>query len=132
MYVRFVTPRASCAARADRGLFGPAYWFRDNRGAPQYLRDAIADEIDWFRAYLPVPDRFGVVTRRSQRPYAGICWYRDNARNAIAHSHALRWLLAECDLPTGQIVTDYPGDIVYRDDQQIVAMPRPGTPVRWR
>ena len=44
---------------------------------------------------------------------------------------ALTGLLGECDTPIVRIATDNPGDIVYRDDMQIVAMPRPNTPVRW-
>lgn len=124
MYIRFVAPGAAWGANADRGFFGPAYARRDDEATPRYLRDALAAEIDWFKEYLPVPNRFGIVTRKSNRPFAGVCWYFDHAREAIAHSHAVRWLLHECDVPVAQLATDYPGDIVYRDAQQIVAMPR--------
>lgn len=131
MYIRFVAPRALRSARADCGIFGPAYAFRDSRTTPSYLRDEIAREIAWFCDRLPVPQRFGVVTRKSRRPYAGICWFRDDARDAIAHADTLTALLGECDVPIIRIATAQPGDIVYRDDMQIVAMPRPETPVRW-
>jgi len=131
MFIRFVAPRALRSARADSGIFGPAYAFRDSRATPDYLRNEIAQEITWFCDCLPVPKRFGVVTRKSRRPYAGICWFRDDARSAIAHANTLATLLGECDVPITRVITDAPGDIVYRDDMQVVAMPRPETPVRW-
>ena len=73
-----------------------------------------------------MPDRFGVVTRKSNRRYGGVCWFRDDARDCIAHAYTLAALLGEAGVPVTRLKTDAPGDIVYRDAHQIVAMPRKG------
>ena len=132
MFIRFVAPRALRTAQADCGIFGPAYACRDDQATPRYLRNQLAEELAWFCGGLPVPSRFGVTTRKSKRPYAGVCWFRDDAREAIARAHALAALLDECDVPIARVMTDQPGDIVYRDAMQVVAIPRTATPVRWQ
>ncbi len=124
-YLRFATSRPARYARgATLGLFGPAYAYRDREQTPEWLRAALAEEIEWFEWNLRVPRQFGVVTRRSRRPYAGVCWFRSDAREAIRHADAISALLDECGVPLSRIVTETPGDIVWRDDQQVVAIPR--------
>lgn len=120
MYIRFVTPRRAHLARGvPEGVFGACV-----RGAPDWLNDAIDEEYRWFNENLDAPRRFGVVTRKSNRPYAGVCWFRDEARDCIRHAYALSALLEEAGVPVTRLVTDAPGDIVWRDAQQVVAMPR--------
>lgn len=124
-YIRFATDRAAPWTRgATFGLFGPAYEARDSGALPDWLRAAIGEEIGWFEANLAVPSRFGVVTRRSDRAYGGVCWFRDAARDAIRHADTLAALVIEAGAPLTRLVSESPGDIVWRDDQQIVAMPR--------
>ena len=119
MYIRFVTPRVARAARGvPEGVFGARF-----REAPDWLRAAIYDEYDWFNDNLCVPHRFGVATRKSDRSYGGVCWFRDDARDCIAHAYALSALLGEAGVPVTRIKSAAPGDIVYRDAHQIVAMP---------
>ncbi len=112
------------ARGATLGIFAPAYGFRNREQTPEWLRAGLAEEIDWFERNLDVPGRFGVVTRRSPRPYAGICWFRSDAREAIRHADAIAALLNECGVPLARIVSEAPGEIVWRDDQQVVAIPR--------
>jgi hypothetical protein len=125
MYVRFVEPRRLGEARVDAGLFGAAYRLRDDGDdTPAYLRDAIAEEIAWFCENLAAPDRFGVRTRRSDRSYAGVCWFRPGAREQLSRAHGLAALLREGGVTVVKITSRRPGDIVWRDAQQIVAIPR--------
>ncbi|GJL96041.1 MAG: hypothetical protein DHS20C05_24460 [Hyphococcus sp.] len=127
MYIRFVTPRL---VREARGV--PAGVFRSGmNGAPDWLRAAIRDEYRWFNDNLRVPNRLGIVTRKSNRRYGGVCWFRDDARDCITHAYALSALLNEAGVPVTRIKSDAPGDIVYRDPQQIVAMPRKEGPRRY-
>lgn len=131
LYVRFIAPVALSRARADAGIFGPAYAARRSPTVPEWLRGAIAEEIAWFEERLDVPERFGVVTRRSARPYAGVCWFRPEAQEPIAHAYALKALLDEAGTPIRVATSAAPGDIVWRDASQIVAIPPRDRPVRW-
>lgn len=131
MYLRFIAPRALRRVQADAGLFGPAYAYRNWQGTPYWLRRALAEEIDWFEWHLPVPDKFGIRTRKSRRDYAGICWFRSDAEVAVQHAWTLALLLGEAGVPISTVHTSRPGQIVYRDPMQIVALPRAETPVRW-
>ena len=122
MYIRFVTPQRAGDARGV-----PAGVFRaDYPRAPWWIDRAIRAEYRWFNENLPVPRRFGVVTRKSDRAFGGVCWFRDDARDCIAHAYALAALLTEAGVPVTRLLTDAPGDIVWRDAHQIVAMPPRG------
>lgn len=130
-YVRFISPRAIPPARATYGLFRPAYAASRDEALPDWLRAEIRREIDWFEDHLDVPRRFGVVTRKSKRAYAGVCWFRPDAQNQIAHGYALRALLDLADMPIAAVTSAAPGDIVWRDAAQVVAIPRREMPMRW-
>jgi hypothetical protein len=124
-YLRFETACPAPRTRAATyGLFRPAYAAMDAAALPEWLRGAIREELDWFEMNLAVPRRFGVVTRKSARGHAGVCWFRDDARACIRHANALAALVEEAGVALARVVSQTPGDIVWRDDQQIVAIPR--------
>ena len=121
MYVRFTAPGAVTRARVAPGLFGPAYYL--SWALPDSpVRLAIDREIDWFCQWLPVPDRFGVKAKG--RIWSdGVCWFRDHAREMVAHAFALAALIEDCGVPIDRIWTRDPGQILYRDPFQVVAKP---------
>lgn len=130
-YVRFIAPRRLRTARAYAGLFGPAYAATRAQSVEDWLRAEIRREIDWFEDHLAVPRRFGVVTRRSKRSHAAVCWFRPEAQDQIAHAYALKALLELAGMPIAVTRSAAPGDIVWRDTAQIVAIPRRDASVRW-
>ncbi len=132
MYIRFLVPGRPVRAGVDCGLFRPAGAVAYDRRTPEPLARAIEHELDWFNAELPVPRRaaFLVKSRKRWRD-EGICWFRDDAREMIARAYALAALLGECGLVVTKRATRRPGQILYRDDWQIVAKPDPATPTRW-
>ena len=121
MYLRFTAPGAVTRARVAPGLFGPAYWlWRWGEESP--VLHAIRRELDWFEAQLPIPRRFGV--RAKGRTWSdGICWFRDHAREMVAHAFTLAALIEEGGVPIDRIWTRDPGQILYRDPYQVVAKP---------
>lgn len=122
MYLRFTAPGAVTRARVAPGLFGPAcdLWWSRTEDTPTLL--GIRAELDWFNEWLPVPRRFGVVAKG--RTWSdGICWFRDNAHEAIAHGYVLAALIAEAGIPIDHIWTRDPGQVLYRDRWQVVAKP---------
>lgn len=132
LYVRFISPRPLRHICADAGIFGPAHDAMRDEATPHWLRSAIADEIGWFEQRLAVPTRFGIVTRRSRRPYAGVCWFQPEAQECIARAYALKALVDEAGVPISVATTRAPGDIVWRDMAQVVAIPDRDYPVRRR
>jgi hypothetical protein len=121
MFVRFTAPGAVTRARVAPGLFGPAYWlWRWGEMTPALL--ALRRELDWFEDRLPVPDRFGV--RAKGRFWSdGVCWFRDHAREMLAHAFTLAVLIEEGGIPIDRIWTRDSGQILYRDPYQVVAKP---------
>ena len=120
MYVRFIvlTPNR----RPAPGLFRSGFDPEDDPALPDWLREAAREHYDWFNENLPVPRRLTVVSRR-RLVYAGICWFQPTAREHIARARDLAMLIAEAGRPTTMVTTRYVGQILYRDDFQIVAKP---------
>ncbi len=123
MYLRFTVPGTVTRARVAPGPFRLAsalYWSGDHEHDP--VLAALRLEFDWFNTWLPVPRRFGVVSR-SRHWYDGICWFRDDAREMVGHGHTLAALLEACGVPVERSWTRDPGQILYRDRFQVVAKP---------
>lgn len=120
MYLRFVV--AAPKARVAFGLFQSDAVRVLRCDLPDWLSTAIEEHYDWFNEHLPVPKRLTVVSRR-RHVYAGLCWFRPEARAHIARARELALLLAEADLVTHVLKTRAPGQVLYRDAFQIVAKP---------
>lgn len=75
-----------------------------------------------------MPKRRAFVVKSKKRwRSVGICWFKDDARE-IAHAFTLAWRIRECGVPVTKVATHRPGQILYRDDFQIVAKPEAATP----
>ncbi|MEL6378981.1 MAG: hypothetical protein AAGK25_06390 [Pseudomonadota bacterium] len=146
MYLRFITPRrAYGAVRGDMraagrqtasGLFQTAGSVARDSAQPLWLRRSLREQFDWFNAELPIPTRKGIVTRRSNRAYAGLCWFRDGLREpktqeAVYRANLIACLLREADIPVTRIKTRNPGQIVYHDPMQVVAIPNDDLNLTW-
>jgi hypothetical protein len=99
---------------------------------PEALRAAVRDEMRWFNGNLPVPSGQHFAVRSRKRWYCeGICWFRADAREMVRRANVLAALISELGLEIVRLHTDCPGQILYRDDWQIVAKPDRRTPVAW-
>ena len=127
MFVRFVVPargRRNCSL----GMFRGGGWAAGDSRVHEALRIAVQAELDWFGANLPAPKRRAfLVKSRGVWLSDGICWFRDDAREMIARGFALAALLGECGVPVTKVATRAPGQILYRDDFQIIARPEDGS-----
>ncbi len=132
MYIRFVSPLRTRRRGVDYGIFACAYQCWRDQNTPDYLRDAIRAELNWFEKSLPVPGFGNFYIKSKKRWYAdGICWFRSDADTMIKRAYALQALLAECGWNISTNGTYEPGQILYRDEYQIVAKPGSLTPTRW-
>ena len=123
MFLRFTVPGTVTRARVAPGPFRVAsdlYWGGDHDNDPILI--ALREELDWFNKWLPVPRRFGVVAKGKWWS-DGICWFRDDAREMLAHMYALVSLVEDCGVPVTHNWTRDPGQMLYRDRWQVVAKP---------
>lgn len=132
MYLRFTGPGTVTRARVAAGLFKPAYdlWHAAGREADPVLL-ALRRELDWFCDRLPVPDRF-CVRAKGIAWSDGVCWFRGDAREMVAHAYILAALIEECGVPIARSWTRDPGQVLYRDCFQVVAKPERRMLVRSR
>jgi len=127
MYVRFVGPRRGRRG-STLGMFRDSWWIVDDSRVHEALREAVQEQLDWFRANLPAPRRRAfLVKSRGVWLADGICWFLDDAREMIERGFALAALLGECGVPVTKVATRTPGQILYRDEYQIVARPDDGS-----
>jgi hypothetical protein len=122
MYVRFVlhSDHAECGVRV--GPFGVAYDLRtDEKNTMCEVEWLVLDDtLDWFGETLPVPYR----TYRWYKGWRdGYCWFRDSAREHILRMRTLAWVLERNGYPMTMIRGDSPGQVLYEDCHQIVAVP---------
>jgi hypothetical protein len=126
MYVRFIVlaPRR----RRPFGLFRAETELLEDPALPVWLRDPIDEHFRWFNANLRRP--YNAVSKRRRIHVSAICWFRPEAHAHIERAHYLAWLIAEAGHPTAMIKTHRVGQIIYRDEAQIVAKPETRTRLR--
>lgn len=130
MFIRYALGRLDPWSGAPLGFFRVAYRLQWDPFVPDWLQDALRAETDWFDRNLAVPGRLWRGDR-ARRGETGICWFRPEAREHLAHAHALQALIAEAGIAVGRLQTRDPGDVVWSDQDQIVAKPVHTTRVAW-
>ena len=115
---------------AREGFFCAAYELRRNPSLDVHSRRRLEGLLAWFRAHLPVPDRFN---RSSSKGYArrntkGLSWFKPSAAEVLVRAHDLRALLNEHGHMIDVIKTERIGYVVYEDAIQVVAEPFADTP----
>lgn len=126
MYLRFETGRpgrARCSRRLTRpaGLFGGVDYARILRIAPDWLATEIEQSLAWFAAHLERPRL--PLSLEGERARQAHCWFRPEADEAIAEARHLARALEGASQPIRAVKTRDPGEIIWEDTQQIVAVP---------
>ena len=122
MYIRFVSPWRCVRARAETGLFGPAYSAARAASVEPWMRAEIRRSLDWFSLHLAVPWDLSRCGRN------GVCWFRDQAGRHVSEARYLAWLIGEAGLPIAELRMDRPGTVIWQDDHQVVALPERNHP----
>lgn len=126
MYVRFVTPLIDADTRVETGIFHSRFELVKGQW-PDWLEDAFQDEIDWFNEHLQLPSRLGIHFRRSPSIW-GVCWFRSEAEEAIRRAQNYAGLLASAGVPVRRLGWRGPAQIIWSDEQQVVAAPTSAMP----
>ena len=129
MYIRYVLPWRDPDSRVEAGFFRAAYDVaRGEDRVPGWIRAELRRELDWFDERLPVPYRVCRSFKR-RRTIHGICWFRPQADEAIDRARYAGWLMTEAGVPVREIRASRLEEVLWRDDQQVVAKPGRGLPV---
>ena len=122
MYIRFVTGQTDPDAGLQRGIFQCALeiWYGDGP-VESWIKDEIRRSLDWFNDHLDRPKRLSPRRRRS-RSRSGVCWFTPDANRHLAKAHYLAWLVSEGGTPVQRLRSIDPGEIIWRDAYQIVAV----------
>jgi hypothetical protein len=126
MYIRFIV--LAPKPRRPFGLFRAETFLLDDPTLPDWLRRPIDEQFRWFNKNLRRP--YNAVSRRRRIHVTAVCWFRPEAQAHIARARDLAWLIAKAGHPTAMIKTHRVGQIVYRDEAQIVAKPDRDTRLR--
>ena len=127
MFIRFATDRLDEDTHKPLGVFAVAYQLLDGDSLEDFQRTEIRETLDWFKTYLPIPDRF-VHSRKPNREGKGICRFKSSATECITHIRYLAHLVSDQNIGVGEMMTEKPGYAIYEDDFQIVAEPFAKTP----
>ncbi|MEM9348354.1 MAG: hypothetical protein AAGB26_17325 [Planctomycetota bacterium] len=119
-YIRFVTDDSDPESRTNQGIFHAISAIRHRDDLEDYIHDWIDEEYGWMNDYLPVPDCF-----RGSSNAAAICWFRPDAGEVILRTRSLAALLGEHGVQVRMIRSASPGCVIYEDNWQVVAKPRP-------
>lgn len=118
LYLRFAGFDRDERTLCSVGMFQIAYRLARSE-LEGYLRAEIEVCIRWFEKNLDAPER---LYRPGRRRYA-ISWFRPTARREIATARRLVAAIEEAGVPVRMLRTATPGYVVYRDAQQVVAVP---------
>ncbi|MCG3133326.1 MAG: hypothetical protein HMLKMBBP_00471 [Planctomycetes bacterium] len=126
-FVRFAINVECIPARCLIGFFQATTHY-DGRLRRRRIRERLREHDAWFEDFLPVPP---VVKRRKD----AICWFRRPnpairgglAAEAVRRAFLRAALLRSRGLVVVTLETERPGDILYSDEMQVVAVPGPDT-----
>lgn len=116
MYLRLVITRRDEKSSRKLGVFQPAYGLLDGGMLPESEHEDLADLLDWFERYLPLPDRSKLEPR-------SIFWFRPDAHWLIRKIWGIVDILRRNDFHVELLKTARPGYIRYQDPFQVAATP---------
>ena len=126
MFLRFVTPLIHPRSRVESGFFR-ASWYVYQNDCPDWIRQELDDQFDWFGRHLPIPGRIARHFKRRDTIW-GICWFDPQAREAVSRARYCAWLLEEGGLPVRTITVPGQREVIWRDAHQIVTKPSADLP----
>ncbi len=115
-FIRFQTGLRSPENGCRLGVFRAAETLVARYDLPEYADELLRDSLRWFNSNLDVPR----LRAQAGRP---IFWIRSDAEDCLAQIWNMMAIFNEEGLFVEQRTTRRPGHIVYRDENQIAAIP---------
>ncbi len=124
--IRFVTHKRHPPYGHRSGVFAVAYDLWREQALTKPDHDELRILLDWFENHLTKPQRFS-VSRHPRADNTAISWLRSSAHEHMKHLRRVE-LVGIAGVAVEELRTARPGDVVYKDDRQVVALPFSDTP----
>jgi len=118
MYLRFVSKAIDEDSRKPRGLFTETYALLDSGELNQKQWAQVRQELDWFKANLPIPPKKFKAGR-------AIFWFRKDAVECVSRVWNLVHILREHGIYISYLSCRHLQNRIYSDDFQVAAYPHP-------
>ena len=113
-YVRVQGKELAANTRTGKGIFSMLHKMVTDKTMEQEDADLFLEIDSWFSEVLPWPPP-------CQRQEKVICYFKtENTETMMKMVNPMMWLLEKYDHPYFVIYTNFPGEIVYEDDYQVV------------
>ena len=113
-YVRVQGKELAANTRTGKGIFSMLHKMVMDKAMEQEDADLFLEIDSWFSEVLPWPPP-------CQRQEKVICYFKtENTETMMKMVNPMMWLLEKYDHPYFVIYTNFPGEIVYEDDYQVV------------
>ena len=113
-YCRIQGKELAANTRSGKGVFSMLHQMVTDGVMEQEDADLFLEIDDWFSEILPWPEP-------CQRQEPVICYFKmENTEVMMKMINPMLWLLEKYQHPYFVIYTNYPGEIVYEDDYQVV------------
>ena len=113
-YVRIQGKELAANTKTGKGIFSMLNQMVQNKTMEQEDIDLFLEIDSWFAEVLPWPPQ-------CQRQEKVICYFKvENAELMMKMINPMLWLLERYNHPYYVVYTNYPGEIVYEDEYQVV------------
>ena len=113
-YIRIQGKEMAENTKTGKGIFSMCAKLRQNNVMDEEDAALCREIEDWFSEKLPWPPQ-------CKRQENVVCWFKaDNAEEMMKYITPMMWLLDRYKHPFYVVYTNYPGEIVYEDEYQIV------------
>lgn len=120
MLLRFVVNRRLNGDRHRLGIVRAAWMFLNEESSIVNQQETVRRIFDRFNEELPIPYRYA---RHDGDAPRALSWFKPTADRFIWIARRLARALDANDLVVHELLTDRPGEVVYEDDYQVVAVP---------
>ncbi len=119
MYIRFVVGTDDEDHRWLTGVVTEARFLIERGELQTYEIEWLEETFSWFNENVSCPP-----FSTDNRLWEGACWFKPNAKEAIAKVWEIVTLLKEHDVPVRMLRSSMPGRCLYEDEFQIVVVER--------
>jgi hypothetical protein len=126
-YLRFVVADVHPVSMKELGVFHAVLHLREAGKLQQHEEELHDVTRQWFNENLEKPTRFTASKPPFYRkPNKAISWFKDTARDHLAHMRDLVAILQNHGISVRMLKTERVGYVLYEDEYQIVAEPFAG------
>ncbi len=118
MFKRFVVGHINKQSGVNQGILGVAYRISREKQLDGACGIDLDEHLEWLMNSFAIPDIFD-----KPESLKGVCWFKETATEIIAHVLAIIPHVEKCGFTVSELTSELPGDIIYEDNSQIVAVP---------